>query len=314
MLVEGKGGMVWKLRNWEDGDSVKQLAQCRELGLDWISIKIADGRDEKWEGSIPLQNADLILATLAMLRNGGVNVIGWTWIYGGSWVFSSRKWIFRPSVSASTREGEAQADICDKYAIKHVQIDAEHHWNGKGLEDARAEAYMLAFEGRRSGIEHSLCSYRFPLTHQPAFPVETFATYMEAWCPQVYFVQDTRVDGGARQLDKSFWIHVSEIEDLPYFGIAPTYLHRWKDSSGKTHDWRATKEQLTKYFEKAVELGNPAVGVWDLPQASQDQLDALGEFDGFGQSPPPEPEPIVGKAELRHTKNVDVVVVEDESL
>ena len=68
------------------------------------------------------------------------------------------------------------------------------------------------------------------------------------------------------------------IRKLPYVGVAPTYP--WGN-------WRASKDQLTLFFAKAKELGHEGFMVWDLPQATEDQLDAIKEFP-WDTTPTPE--------------------------
>lgn len=78
-----------------------------------------------------------------------------------------------------------------------------------------------------------------------------------------------------------------KIRKLPYIGVAPTYLYTWKDSGGIRHEWRASGDQLTLFFSKAKQLGHEGFMVWDLPQASQEQLDAIKEFVWIMPEPPP---------------------------
>ncbi len=248
----GKAGMIWKLRDWQDGDPVAQAAQAVLLGLSHVSLKIIDGTNEKWEWwYIKDQNYELLPATIAALKEANIHVKGWGWTYG----------------RYPKAEAEKTIELCRKYGIEEYDIDAEHQYNKKGMASV-AETYGQTLAGAIPEIRVGLCSYRFVRTHQPDFPVDAFAPFMDYWCPQVYFLGDNRIGGGASQLEVSSKQY-DTIRKLPYIGVAPTYP--WGN-------WRASKDQLMLFFAKAKELGHEGFMVWDLPQASQEQLDAIKKF------------------------------------
>jgi hypothetical protein len=60
------------------------------------------------------------------------------------------------------------------------------------------------------------------------------------------------------------------IREIPFFPIFPTY--DW-------YGWRMSSEQIRLFFDKALELGCPAVGGWDLSQASSMQVKAIKDYD-----------------------------------
>jgi len=250
----GKGAMVWQLREWQDGDPARQVAQALDLRLSHVSIKIIDGTNEKYEAWwVKRQNYELLPETIPALKEAGIGVKAWGWTYG----------------SYPKAEAEKTIELCRKYGIDEFDIDAEHQYNVPGMASA-AEIYSCTLAGTVPEIRVGLCSYRFPKTYQPDFPVDAFAPFMDYWVPQVYFLGDCRLTGGASQLEISSKQY-DGIRKLPYIGVAPTYLYKeW---------WRATKDQLILFFEKAKELGHEGFMVWDLPQASREQLDAIKEFD-----------------------------------
>ena len=247
-----KGAMVWKLREWQGGDPAAQVAQAIDLGLSHVSLKIIDGTNEKWESIwVKRQNYELLPDTIAALREEGIGVKAWGWTYG----------------RYPQAEAEKTIELCRKYGIQEYDIDAEHQYNKKGMAPA-AETYSCALAGAVPEIRVGLCSYRFVRTHQPDFPIDAFAPFMDYWCPQVYFLGDNRIGGGASQLEVSSKQY-DTIRKLPYLGVAPTYP--WGE-------WLASKDQLMLFFAKARELGHEGFMIWDLPQASQEQLEAVREF------------------------------------
>ena len=272
-MARGKGAMVWRLRAWKGGDPQQQAAHAAELGLSHVSIKIIDGRSERWEGSLPNQNADLLPAALTALRGRGIQVKAWGWTYGGRYIAG----VFVKDAGVARAEGELAASLCARYGIREFDIDAEAEYNRSGMAPS-AEAYMTGFETGTPSVHHYLCSYRFPRTYQAAFPMDAFATYQEGWAPQVYWIGDNRLDGGAIQTERSK-LQYDGIRALPFQPVAPTYV-----AAGP---WTATGEQLRLFFARAVVLGCEGVSVWDLPQANTEQLQAIGTFAWPGPPPPP---------------------------
>jgi len=272
-MAKGKGAMVWRLRSWKNGDPQQQALHAKELGLSHVSIKIVDGRQEKWEGVLPNQNADLLAGTIGALRSAGIGVTGWGWTYGGRYVAG----VFSKSVAIATEEGQVAAALCQRYVIDEFLIDAEGEYNRVGMEQV-AQGYMIGFESSLPTVRHLLCSYRFPKTYQQNFPVDAFAPYQEGWAPQVYFLGDRREDGGAVQL-ATCKAQYDGVRVLPFCPVAPTYV-----AAGP---WTATGTQLRLFFQKAVDLGCEGVSVWDLPQANAEQLLAIKNFPWPGDVPAP---------------------------
>lgn len=278
-MSAGKTAMVWRLNEWQGGAPAAQAAEAVKLGLDEVSIKIVDGTRECWGSNRP-QNCTLLSGTINALRGAGVEVSGWGWTYGGRYFGVGPARVFRKSAKIAEAEGRKAAELCIKYGIRSFWPDAETEYHRAGMEEV-AEAYMLGLEAVAPDVDHFLCSYRWPKTHQPKFPVDAFAPFMEGWAPQVYFLGDNRSNGGAIQLEISKRQYDERIRELPYIGVAPTY--QWRT-------WRASGLQLRLFFEKAVEIGCVGVSVWDLPQANQEQKDAIQNFDWpDGTEPPPSP-------------------------
>ena len=268
----GKGAMVWRLRDWEGGDPDDQVVQAQQLGLDSVCLKIIDGTRTRWESDryFPSnQNEDLLPGTIAALKAAQIGVTAWGWTYG-------QDWLKRPSPAVGRAEAAATVAAMAALGISEFGVDAESQYNRDGMGPV-ADAYGRQLNADGPTNRYGLCSYRFVLTHQPAFPVEEFATWMDFWSPQVYFLGDNREDGGARQLRRSYDQYMT-VEPYPYVGVAPTYP--W-------YDWRATKKQLLAFFEAAKADGHEGISIWDLPQASAVQLEAMREFVWTDEPQPP---------------------------
>jgi hypothetical protein len=273
----GKGAMVWKIRDWAGGDPAAQVADAQALGLNWIALKVVDGTLERWEGNLPKQNADLLPALVPRLAEAGVTVIAWGWTYG-----RARRLPF-PSIAA--REAQVTAEVVARYAGLGMQkvylVDAEHDYKETfrrpgqvvGLNmAAEATRYMTTLRAADPGLRLYLCAYRYPSVHGD-FAWSAFLAHADGHAPQVYFLEDTRPDGGALQLERSRQ-ELTALKPLPFLPIGPTYRHVMQNGN----EWRATGEQLTRFFARAKALGCAGVGVWVLEQAIEAQRLALQAF------------------------------------
>ena len=273
-MLDGKGGMVWKLRDWQGGDPQAQAAHALALGLAWVSIKLLDGLNEEWDPLwIPREKRNRALAPEAItaLKEAGLRVAGWGYTYGGAYVLKAARLVFLPSADRAQREGLKVGEILQRYALDEWQVDAEREYRRGPDQARRADAHGRGLKSTPA-IRHSLCSYRFPLTHQPDFPVESFAPYLEHWSPQVYWLLDNRPLAGALQLQEAVRQY-SLVRDLPMTPIAPTYPHAYRDSSGSTRIWTAKPGQLGAFFAAAKEDGCLGAGIWNIEQATAAQLE-----------------------------------------
>ena len=277
MIPTGKQAMVWKLRNWQGGDPRWQVAEAKRLGLSRVSIKIVDGNREKWEGG-SRTNYELLPATVGALKEAGIAVDGWGWLWGRRIIWDYVPSIPVPISCTPAKEAVKAIQVARKHGMEHYQVDAEAQYRNK---PGWADEYAREANRIGPGLFLTLCSYRWPLTHQPDFPVRIFAPAMDGWSPQVYFLGDNRINGGAIQLEMSSKQY-AQVRLLPYIGVAPTYL-----AAGP---WRATPAQLTAFFRRAVELGHAGVSVWALDLATDDQKSAIANFT-WGEIPVPPPGP-----------------------
>jgi len=271
-MLDGKGGMVWKLRDWQGGDPQAQAAHVRALGLVWVSLKLLDGIDEEWDPLwVPKEKRNRALApeAIAALKEAGLRVAGWGWTYGGAYFLKAARLGFLPSADRAQREGLKVGEIMERYDLDQWQVDAEREYRRGPDQARRADAHGRGLK-TTPAIRHSLCSYRFPLTHQPDFPVWSFAPYMEHWSPQVYWLLDNRPLAGALQLQEALRQY-SLIRDLPLTPIAPTYPHAYRDGAGKTRLWTTRPGQLGAFFAAAKEIGCAGAGIWNIEQATAGQ-------------------------------------------
>lgn len=275
MIPTGLQAMVWKLRNWCRGDPAAQVAEAQRLGLARVSIKVTDGKVEKWEAG-SRTNHELLPATTLALQSAGIEVDAWAWMLGRRTQYDWLKG--RYVLCTPAEEARAAVAVCHRLHLGHLQADAEKWYRGKATWAAE---WCTAANGAGPDLFLTLCSYRFPLSNQPDFPVRTFAPAMDGWTPQVYFLGDNRLNGGAIQLEYSAREY-AQVRLLPYIGVAPTY-----QAAGP---WRATPAQLTAFFRRAIELGHAGVSVWALDLATEAQKQALADFSWGDPVPPTGPD------------------------
>jgi len=94
MIPSQKMAMVWKLRNWCGGNPLAQVAEAQRLGLARVSIKVTDGKVERWESG-SRTNKDLLPATVLALQSAGIEVDGWAWMKGRAvqWDWDRRRFV-----------------------------------------------------------------------------------------------------------------------------------------------------------------------------------------------------------------------------
>src|SRR4030067_208928 len=125
-----------------------------------------------------------------------------------------------PISCTPAKEATFAIAVARKHGMDHYQVDAEAPYRnqpGWADEDSR--------EANRGGpgLFLTLGASRCPPPHHPAFPARIFAPAMDGWSPQVYFLGDNRINGGAIQLEMSSK-QDAQVRLVPYIRVAPTYL------------------------------------------------------------------------------------------
>jgi hypothetical protein len=153
------GMWIWNLRRCEDGDADRIAARCRQVGLDHVVVKIADG-------TTPF-NGSHLQPVVQRLQAGGIGVWGWTYTYG--------------------RQPEREAEL---FAARALQLRADGlvvdlEGDAYSGSTARVRRFMGTLRGVAPAAHVGLSSHRFPLLH-PDVPI----AYAMAWCdsgwPQAY--------------------------------------------------------------------------------------------------------------------------------
>lgn len=231
MTLQGKGFMIWQIPRCEGGnaDAIANAAQA--AGLTHILIKIADGpyayNKDKTTGR------DLVPPVAQALRNKGIGVWGWHYVYG-----------INPA-------GEAQMAIrrVQELGVEGYVIDAEVEYKEPG-KDAAARRFMNDLRAALPNLPIGLSSYRFP-TYHPQLPWKVFLDKCDLNMPQVYW--QAAHNAGA-QLRRS----VREFQAMtPYRPVIPT------GPVYKVGDWTPTPTDVIEFMDTARALNIPSVNYFE---------------------------------------------------
>ena len=123
MPLRGKGFFIWKIRDCDGGNAISIANSAQAAGFSHVLLKIADGSySYNYDRNT---STDLIPPVVQALRNRGIQVWGWHYVYGNN-----------PS-------GEARIAVsqCQKYNLDGYVIDAEGEYKQPG-KDVAARRFM----------------------------------------------------------------------------------------------------------------------------------------------------------------------------
>lgn len=293
-LPEGKGFYIWQLYRICGGDMQALIDLLVAGRINWVCIKLTDGIGEfKGVGKNfgAYDQAHYMQQLEPLLYAAGIELHGWGYYYGRD----------ANKVAQGAWEARTTVEVFAKYpTLRSWQVNAEKEFKeAGGATFARILMENLFAQFALAGLAPlvGLSSFRFPKSSHPEFPYATFAKWVDFWADQVYWQKDSRVDGGALQLEKSYGQYM-EIKQLPYIPAGTTYPEG---------SWLPTPAQLTRFMEKAQELGLQAVHFWALYYAFMyPQLwDEIAAYDwgvapdpGNGGEPQPDPELVAALEQL----------------
>ena len=124
MALLGKGFYIWQIPRCEGGNPAAIAATAKAAGLSHVLIKIADGSEWAYNYDIE-RGIDLVPPVLDALKQEGIEVWGWHYIWG------------------KNPRGEARLAIrrARELGIDGYVIDAETEFKQEGMK-AAAKVYM----------------------------------------------------------------------------------------------------------------------------------------------------------------------------
>lgn len=256
--LRGKGMWIWKMGDAEHGNPAAIVAAAKAAGLSHVLIKL-------WDGSYPYnmqRDIDLAGQTIFELRDAGIAVWGWGYIYGYDW------------------QGEAAITIkrTQQYPLSGIVIDAEVEFKRSPAMAGVAANYMKQVRGAFPSMPIAMSAYRYPSLHRE-FPFRAFLDYCDIAMPQVYWEQ---AQNSAAQLARSFaeYKTFNYGSKLLYIPVGPTY---------KWNGWRPTAQSVRDFMDSARDtLKLPAVNFFSWDECRRDLMDVwqLISAYNYGESTP----------------------------
>jgi hypothetical protein len=260
MYLNGKGIFIWQIKPILNGNPAAIADAALDAGLTHVVVKVADGRYKYnfYNGQ------DLVPAVVDQLRQRGLKVWGWHYVYGA-----------HPVEEANIAAVRIQQLALDGYVInaeKEFKVAA-----GKTM----AKTLMQALRAKVSGVPVALSTYRYLSVH-PEFPFQAFHPYIDLSMPQVYWQASTN---SAQQLRKSYNEYINGMPGLPIIPTGPCY---------RVTGWAPTPEQIVAFLDEARVIGLSAANFWDWGGAADKGgilWNAIKAYSWAGSSPPPPPLP-----------------------
>lgn len=250
MSLKGKGFFIWKIINSEKGDPKAIAKTAKEAQLTHVILKIADGA---FPYNVNRQtNEDYVGPVVSALRDVGIEVWGWHYVYG----------------DYPTSEANIAVKRMKEFELSGYVIDAEIEYKEPGKKNA-ALAFLKILRKNLPNIPFALSSYRFPSFH-PQIPWKVFLEYCDYNMPQVYWEQSHNPKANLVRTVKEFQ---SITPFRPIVPTGPTY---------RAGSWIPTVEDTRKFLDTSKELNLEAVNFfsWDeCRPAYPDLWKAMSDYD-----------------------------------
>lgn len=250
MNLKGKGFFIWKIINCEKGDPKAIAKIARDAELTHVILKIADGA---FPYNVNRQNnEDYVGPVVDALRNVGIEVWGWHYVYG----------------DYPNSEAKIAISRMKEFNLSGYVIDAEIEYKEAGKKNA-ATAFMKLLRKDLPNTPMALSSFRFPSFH-PQLPWKAFLDYCDYNMPQVYWEKSHNPEVNLTRTVKEFQ---SLTPFRPIIPTGPTY---------RAGSWLPTIEDTRKFLETCKELKLDAVNFfsWDECRPAYPQLwKVIEEFD-----------------------------------
>jgi hypothetical protein len=262
MALEGKGFFIWQIGNTEGGSASTIARLADQAKFTHVLIKIADGT---YSYNVNPSGVDLVPPVANALRDRGIEVWGWHYVYGDSPLDEANKAIQR----------------IRQIGLQGYAIDAEGEYKAPGKAQA-ATRFMDRLRSAYPNLPVALCSYRYPSYH-PQLPWEEFLSQCTYNMPQVYWVS---AHNPADQLRRS----VSEFQSMsPFRPIIPV------GSAYRSGSWSASVSDINDFLHTAQSLNLCGANFWEwsncrlyLPSV----WGAICDYSWGAPTPPPQPPPV----------------------
>ncbi len=277
-MIEGKGFFTWKIPNCERGDANQIASQARSAGLTHLVLKVADGMviyNGNWGDP-----KDYTTPVVTALRQNGIKVWGWHYLYGDN----------------PTAEANIAIKRIRQYNLDGYVLDVEREYKESGKK-AAAKRFMNIIRSACPDLPIALSSYRYPSLH-PQVPWKEFLEKCNICMPQVYWM---KAHNPGQQLARS----VREFEaKKPSLPVIPT------GAAFREHGWQPTEAEVLEFFKKAKELNLQGVNFWEWSDARSGNVPGVWELiKKYSWSERDAPKDIcVSLIDAMNERNIDKIV------
>ena len=252
-MLQGKGFFIWQIEKCAP-DAATLVSLAQSAGLKHVIVKIADG-----DKMFPIDDPDdskekLTQDGIAALKNAGIDVWGWSFIYGTD-----------PSPE---EQAKRLVQRMHYFGLEGAVINAEKRPNNPWTpENATKFMDTLINNLARAGITNpmlALSSYRY-ISYHPDFPFDEFMLFCQVAMPQVYWVAKSGGDP-IRNLQDAYEEYNSRYPTKEFIPTGATYGETVALGS-ETFYWEARPDQVTLFMNQAAAMDVPAVNFWSWQHA-----------------------------------------------
>jgi hypothetical protein len=261
MSLQGKGWFIWQIPRCEGGNANLIAERAAQTGCTHVLIKVAE---RTYGFGFDSAGRDLVPAVADALRARGIQVWGWHYVYGDN----------------PTGEANIAVQRCQKLRLDGYIIDAEAEYKRPNMATP-ARTFMNIVRPALPNTLIALSSYRYPSYHQQ-LPWKAFLEQCDLTMPQVYWEQAHNPEP---QLERT----LKEYKDTKLVGVVRPLVPT--GSAYGVNNWKATADDITKFYAKAVSLGLAAANLysWDYARSAGNTFlwDAAAAFQwpGAGAQP-----------------------------
>ncbi len=263
MPIQGKGFFIWKIPDSERGNPQAIADTAVAANFTHVLIKIADGSFAN--NFVRETKTDLVPPVVQALKNQGISVWGWHYVYGQDPIGEANMAIRR------LRECELDGYV----------IDAEIEYKEPGKAKAAAR-YMDRLRQELPSMPMALSSYRFPSYH-PQLPWKVFLEKVDLNMPQVYWEKAHNPDAQLKRCVREFQAMT------PFRPVIPT------GPGYKWGGWRPTPADTTEFLNTARTLNLAGVNFFSWDLCRRDMPEVWDIVAGFQWSSAPHQQDIADR-------------------
>jgi len=252
-VFEGKGFFIWQIEKCAP-DAQTLVKRAQDAGLKHVLIKIADG-----DKMFPINDPDgskekLTTESIAALKDAGITVGGWSFIYGS-----------KPDPRMQARRFVQRLH---HFGLNHAVINAEkmrnNPWTVENAQKFMDEFILGLGNAKISDPILALSSYRYIRYHSD-FPFDVFMTYCQVAMPQVYWVAKNGGDP-IRNLQDAFDEYHSRYPSKVFIPTGATYGER-QALGDETFYWEAQPDQVKLFFNQVEAMDFLGTNFWSWQHA-----------------------------------------------